>query len=233
MPKLDKRKVVHKRWNNLKINTVAGGSGCYEHILKAEYRLIHYCLSQRSKVFAVRIDLGFSYSICREANILKDNKVFRGFISNYSKKIRREENFFHYFWARELSEKKKGHYHLMLFYDGSKHQQSYALQEEIRELWDAYMKKHKSMISKGIIDKCNRSSRLKKPVPHYMLNRNEGESGEFKACFERISYLAKENQKRGIPFENNNRFGHSQIPREFTEDRTMESYGPPRKKSFF
>lgn len=234
MPRLKQLPVSHDEWNDLPINTVPI-SGCYDHMLKRAYKLLHYSLYKRSKIFVVRIDFKASYGFDKTRNILPNNDLFTGFIASYAKNIRRNEGFFEYYWVKEHSTKKKGHYHTVFVYDGSKHQSSYILAKDIREKWDRYFKKHRSRFSKAQACLCNYETlKIKKPVADYMLKRKDAEGEEFKACFKRISYLAKEGQKSKERMDHSNMFNSSQIAKDFTVDRTMKSYGPqPKKKSLF
>lgn len=231
MPKLDNRKVSSESWNCLPINTTKKSS-CYDHMLQKIYNLMHYCLFRRSRVFVLRVDLKCSFSFDESVNILNSNKLFVGFVANLAKKMRRRENFFYYCWAREESNNEKGHYHIALFYDGSKHRNGYILQNDIKDDWKTYMMIHKNRFVTPLMDRCNKKTKkVNKPTSSYMLIRNEGEGETFKQCFKRLSYLAKEETKRGVQFGNNNRFGSSQTPSDFEVDRTMISYGA--KKSIF
>lgn len=234
MPRLKQTKVSHDTWNGLPIHTVST-SGCYDHMLKRAYRLLHYSLYKRSKIFVVRIDFKASYGFDKTIDILPDNKLFTGFIANYAKNIRRKEGFFEYYWAKEHSKKEKGHYHTIFIYDGSKHQNSYILVHGIREKWNMYFKKHRSRFSKAYACLCNYGTfKINNSIADYMLKRKDAEGKEFKECFKRISYLAKENQKTKEKKDNCNLFNSSQIAKDFSVDRTMKSYGPQtKKKSIF
>ncbi|MUM78293.1 inovirus Gp2 family protein [Pseudodesulfovibrio sp. F-1] len=219
MPKLIKRKVTYESWNNLPIDT--RNSGCYEHILERSYRLIHYCLSKRSKILLFRIDLNARSKHNENHNILKDNKILRQFLSFYTKKQQRKNIFWKYFWVKEESSTRKSHYHLFICVDGSKYQSAYRLQSDIFNEWIAFISRHSDGYE-GIGDRCNKYKN-EKGVSSYMLKRSEREGVEFKKCFKRVSYLAKENQKK-MAAQKNNRFGSSVVPKTFETDRTMLSY---------
>jgi len=243
MPKLDRKKVVYKKWNNLEINT-RDDSGCYEDMLDRIYKLMHHTLNTRKRILAFRIDLRATGPEHIIQEHFCSNKILTDFLAKYRKKYLRsgikktkknDSRLFAYFWAREVSTEKKAHYHLLLFVDGSQHRSAYMLQKNIKEEWEKHIISKTNNSLNGLPHFCkDRTQKHQNPTCQYVLYREDGEDEHFKNCFKRASYLVKEKQKRGIYFERNNRFGYSQIPKDFKVDKTMKSYGPQtKKKSFF
>lgn len=88
-----------------------------------------------SRLLFVRVDLGIKYDYQTEIGI----EEFNAFIRKVLKRVHDQDTCFKdlqgYAWAIEQGEKKGYHCHLLLIYDGHKHQHDYALASMVGECW--------------------------------------------------------------------------------------------------
>lgn len=193
MPKAKDKPVVFDDWNDLTIHSV-NGSGCYVYMLEHFYRYMKHALSKHSKVLCFRVDLRFP-----DKYPLDGNRTLSPFLNKLIKKMRRRKEFFTYCWVRERSNEKKWHYHMVMFMNGNKRQNCYAMQLEIAKMWAEHLilgDTVEDVIGKGYVDFCNTFRNGRKGTSQYMLHRKEGDGETFRECFYRLSYMAKQNQKK-------------------------------------
>ncbi|MCM1958201.1 inovirus Gp2 family protein [Acinetobacter modestus] len=88
-----------------------------------------------SKLLFVRVDLGIKYDYQTEIGI----EEFNAFIRRVLKRVHDQDTCFKdlqgYAWAIEQGEKKGYHCHLLLIYDGHKHQNDFGLASMVGECW--------------------------------------------------------------------------------------------------
>ena len=154
-----------------------------ESILNTGIDVLNSSLKKHNKVFVQRMDIRFPLELQQKA-IIKFNKRF----------IEKERNAGYdpdYIFVRELSKKKHIHYHMALFLDGNKTENTYQHFRNAETVLQNVIGPEYSV--KGLIDRCDRGHRN-----GIMLNRNNLNQGDMKEVERQISYLAKEDQKQGV-----------------------------------
>ncbi|WP_052814959.1 YagK/YfjJ domain-containing protein [Aeromonas caviae] len=87
-------------------------------------------LSNRySKLLVVRVDLHVPDDVW-----LNDSKLIDKLLKNI-RKTKYKDHLFGYFWVLEREKRKKGHYHMVFFFDGQKRQSQWAAQTMIEGCW--------------------------------------------------------------------------------------------------
>lgn len=87
-------------------------------------------LSERySKLLVVRVDLHVPDDLW-----LNDSKLIDKLLKNIRKSEYKDQLFGH-FWVLEREKKKKGHYHMVFFFDGQQRQSEWAAQDMISDCW--------------------------------------------------------------------------------------------------
>lgn len=95
-----------------------------------ENLMLHY-----SKLLFIRIDLAIQYEFQHEIGIQQFNDYFRVFLNRVQNKDTCFQDLHGYAWAIEQGESKGYHCHVLLIYDGHKHQQDYGLGMRIGACW--------------------------------------------------------------------------------------------------
>ena len=154
-----------------------------DNILNAGISVRDHALQKHNKVFVQRMDVRFPLELQQKA-IIKFNKRF----------IEKERNAGYdpdYIFVRELSKKKHIHYHMALFLDGNKTENTYQHFRNAETVLQNVIGEEYSV--KGLIDRCDRGHRN-----GIMLNRNNPNQDDMKEVERQLSYLAKEDQKKGV-----------------------------------
>lgn len=82
-----------------------------------------------SKLLVVRVDLHVPDDVW-----LNDSKLIDKLLKNI-RKTKYKDHLFGYFWVLEREKRKKGHYHMVFFFDGQKRQSQWAAQTMIEGCW--------------------------------------------------------------------------------------------------
>ena len=154
-----------------------------DNILNAGISVRDHALQKHNKVFVQRMDVRFPLEL-QQKSIIKFNKRF----------IEKERNAGYdpdYIFVRELSKKKHIHYHMALFLDGNKTENTYQHFRNAETVLQNVIGEEYSV--KGLIDRCDRGHRN-----GIMLNRNNPNQDDMKEVERQLSYLAKEDQKKGV-----------------------------------
>ena len=154
-----------------------------ESILNTGIDVLNSSLKKHNKVFVQRMDIRFPLELQQKA-IIKFNKRF----------IEKERNAGYdpdYIFVRELSKKKHIHYHMALFLAGNKTEITYQHFRNAETVLQNVIGEEYSV--KGLIDRCDRGHRN-----GIMINRNSPNHDNIKEVQRQLSYLAKEEQKKGV-----------------------------------
>ena len=154
-----------------------------ESILNTGIDVLNFSLQKHNKVFVQRMDIRFPLEL-QQKGIIRFNKRF----------IEKERNAGYdpdYIFVRELSKNKKIHYHMALFLDGNKTMRTYEHFQNAENVLQNVIGEEYSV--KGLIDRCDRGHRN-----GIMLNRNNLNQDDIKEVQRQLSYLAKEDQKKGV-----------------------------------
>ncbi|MCQ4311059.1 inovirus Gp2 family protein [Pseudomonas stutzeri] len=121
-------------------------------------RFIDSLFIRNSRMLVIRLDLGYSLAYLQSQGIImsldrvkKDFSVFLRFL----RRGRLKESLYGYVWKLEFGPTKQYHYHLMIFLDGSKHQEDVSLCEEIGEIWSKRVTN-----GEGCYFNCNRKKEM-------------------------------------------------------------------------
>jgi len=89
-----------------------------------------------SKLLFVRVDLSIHKDFQHEVNIETFNQYLKTFINRLQNKDTCFKDLQGYAWAVEQGERKGYHCHVLLIYDGHKHQSDYGLGMQVGECWE-------------------------------------------------------------------------------------------------
>lgn len=89
-----------------------------------------------SKLLFVRVDLSIHKDFQHEVNIETFNQYLKTFINRIQNKDTCFKDLQGYAWAVEQGERKGYHCHVLLIYDGHKHQSDYGLGMQVGECWE-------------------------------------------------------------------------------------------------
>ncbi len=154
-----------------------------DKILKAGMTVLDHALQKHNKVFVQRVDVRLPLEL-QQKGIIRFNKRF----------IEKERNAGYdpdYIIVRELSRNKKIHYHMALFLDGNKTMRTYEHFQNAETVLQNVIGKGNNI--KGLIDRCDRGHRN-----GIMIHRNNPNQDDLKEIQRQLSYLAKEEQKKGV-----------------------------------
>ena len=154
-----------------------------DNILNAGISVRDHALQKHNKVFVQRMDVRFPLELQQKA-IIKFNKRF----------IEKERNAGYdpdYIIVRELSKNKNIHYHMALFLDGNKTENTYQHFTNAEIVLQNVIGTENNI--KGLIDRCDRGHRN-----GIMIHRNNTNQNDLNEVHRQISYLAKEDQKKGV-----------------------------------
>lgn len=169
------------------------GYGCREDILKKIDKRLDHATQKHSKVLCTRMDFRFP----TKYDVPSDNKLMSSCLAKFTRNLKRNGNDPHYVCVREQSREKHQHYHLALITNQKKHQFPHKHIEKAEELWASTLGVESG---KGLVDHCTTSRSGEQQQNCYRLNRNDPDFEQVKAeCFQRCSYLAKENTKGNAP----------------------------------
>ena len=128
---------------------------------------------RHSRLLVLRLDVGYSlpYIQSQKWNVNPERvkSDFNRFL-RAMKRSRLKDALCGYVWKLEYGPTKKYHYHLMIFLDGSKHQEDVVIGKELGELW-----KGKITNTDGTYFNCNRDKEKYKRCGVGMVSWNEGE----------------------------------------------------------
>ena len=161
-----------------------------ERIQNIYYNLLLMSLQRHCKVFVMRMDIHLPQHLS-QFYIMDFNHRF----------IEKEKNAGYdplYIMVRELSSEKKTHYHMVLFLDGNKTNNTYQHFENARIVLRNYCGSY------GEINECN--DNLRNGI---MIDRNSTTYNNLYEVLRQISYLAKTNQKDNVPGKT---FFYSKVP---------------------
>ena len=92
-------------------------------------RQVETLSNKYSKLLVVRIDLHVPDDVW-----LNDSKLIDKLLKNI-RKTKYKDHLFGYFWVLEREKKKKGHYHMVFFFDGQQRRSEWAAQDMIERCW--------------------------------------------------------------------------------------------------
>lgn len=118
--------------------------------LKVAHRHIDNLIGKRCKLLVLRVDFSYRKDLVGQITLDEAKRDLEHFLSNRRSKPSLFENMDGYIWKLEYGPDKGYHYHLVLFFNGSKHQSDYYLAREIGEYW-----KHCITKGRGIYFNCN------------------------------------------------------------------------------
>ena len=146
--------------------------GVYPKIIERYVEQLDICIARFKRVFVLRFDL-------HADEYTSDNKRMEKFIRRQKRRIQRNYNtkYIGHTWGREVSSKKKLHYHSTFFIDGKKIQHPEKLLAQIRAKW-----KHGHVA-------------YFENMYYYIDTYEEGWEEVRADVIERLSYLAKTNTK--------------------------------------
>ena len=118
--------------------------------LKVAHSHIDSLIEKRCKLLVLRVDFSYRKDLVGQITLDEAKRDLEHFLSNRRSKPSLFENMDGYIWKLEYGPDKGYHYHLVLFFNGSKHQSDYYLAREIGEYW-----KHCITKGRGIYFNCN------------------------------------------------------------------------------
>ena len=118
--------------------------------LKSALGHIDDLIDKRCKLLVLRVDFSYRKDLLDQITLDEAKNDLEHFLSNRRSKPSLFENMDGYIWKLEYGPDKGYHYHLVLFFNGSKHQNDYYLAKEIGEYW-----KHSITKGRGIYFNCN------------------------------------------------------------------------------
>jgi len=154
-----------------------------DRILEAGKSVLANSLQKHNKVFVQRIDIRLPLEF-QQKGIIPFNKRF----------IEKEKNAGYdpkYIIVRELSKNKNIHYHMTLFLDGNKTENTYQHFKNAETVLQNVIGKENNI--KGLIDRCDRGHRN-----GIMLERNATDQTNLNEVQRQLSYLAKRDQKQNV-----------------------------------
>jgi len=145
--------------------------GCFVEILARINEQMKAMLSHHCKILVVRFDLHVE-------NYTPDNRIMSSYIRKIRKKLIAHYGFrrLGFVWVREVERAKKQHYHIALFLDGNKAQNSrmtIAICETVAKSWDLFLYTPKNC--------------------YYRISRDDQMA--YQEAYLRLSYMTKERGK--------------------------------------
>ena len=154
-----------------------------DRILEAGKSVLSNSLQKHNKVFVQRIDIRLPLEL-QQKGIIPFNKRF----------IEKEKNAGYdpkYIVVREVSKNKNIHYHMALFLDGNKTEDTYQHFKNAETVLQKVIGPGYSI--NGLIDRCDRGHRN-----GITINRNNPNQDDLNEVHRQLSYLAKKDQKEGV-----------------------------------
>ena len=167
--------------------------------LKAAHTHISNLIDKRCKLLVLRIDFSYRKDLVNQITLDEVKNDLEHFLSNRRNKPSLFSNMDGYIWKLEYGPDKGYHYHLLLFFNGSKHQNDYYLAKEIGEYW-----KHCITKGRGIYFNCN----AKKSDYWYIgigMIRRDDDMMIFNLKHRVVGYLVKSDQYLMAKLLGNNR----------------------------
>lgn len=112
-----------------KLNDMGDEANLDATILDKMIRQVEILSNKYSKLLVVRIDLHVPDYVW-----LNDSKLIDKLLKNI-RKTDYKDHLFGYFWVLEREKKKKGHYHMVFFFDGQQRHSQWAAQDMIECCW--------------------------------------------------------------------------------------------------
>ncbi|MBA2797218.1 inovirus-type Gp2 protein [Aeromonas veronii] len=112
-----------------KLNDMGDEANLDAKILEKMNRQVETLSNRYSKLLVVRIDLHVPDDVW-----LNDSKLIDKLLKNI-RKTDYKDHLSGYFWVLEREKKKKGHYHIVFFFDGQRRQSQWAAQDMIEGCW--------------------------------------------------------------------------------------------------
>ncbi|QXB56324.1 inovirus-type Gp2 protein [Aeromonas sp. FDAARGOS 1415] len=107
-----------------------GEDGNLDNTIKAKMiQQVETLSNKYSKLLVVRVDLHVLDDVW-----LNDSKLIDKLLKNI-RKTKYKDHLFGYFWVLEREKKKKGHYHMVFFFDGQQRRSEWAAQDMIEGCW--------------------------------------------------------------------------------------------------
>ena len=154
-----------------------------DNILASSNRLMNWYMQRHSKTFLMRLDIHFPQGMEQDA------------ISTFNRRFIAKEKYAgydpKYIIARELSKGGRIHYHMALFLNGHKTQNTFEHFKNADQILQKVIGQEYK--ADGLIDRCDRGHRN-----GIMIERNATDSTDLHEAQQQISYLAKTDQKANV-----------------------------------
>lgn len=191
-------------------NGKQGDLPCNPNILKRTQDSINLMTNKHNKINFVRFDLHYPSGYSKETSSAHISDTFKRVSEDYQ----REGIDTKYVWAREQpQEELPQHYHCAIILDGNKVQSYMPVVKKAEKAWGNAIEHD----PKGLVDYCNRQGNgvmVRRPsseaTGEKFLEQHQTYQEKLNQCHEWASYLAKDNQKEGVP-SNMRTFGSSRI----------------------
>ena len=105
-----------------KLNNMGEDGNLDTTVVDKMIRQVETLSNKYSKLLVVRVDLHVLDDVW-----LNDSKLIDKLLKNI-RKTKYKDHLFGYFWVLEREKKKKGHYHMVFFFDGQQWQSQWAAQ---------------------------------------------------------------------------------------------------------
>ncbi|WP_338883537.1 YagK/YfjJ domain-containing protein [Aeromonas hydrophila] len=112
-----------------KLNGMGDKDNLDKTIVAKMIQQVEVLSNKHSKLLVVRIDLHVPDDVW-----LNDSKIIDKLLKNI-RKTDYKEHLIGYFWVMEREKKKKGHYHMVFFFDGQQRYSEWAAQDMINDCW--------------------------------------------------------------------------------------------------
>lgn len=112
-----------------KLNDMGEDSNLDDIIVAKMIRQVETLSNKHSKLLVVRFDLHVPNDVW-----LNDSKLIDKLLKNI-RKTDYKDHLLGYFWVLEREKKKKGHYHMVFFFDGQKRKSEWVAQDIIERCW--------------------------------------------------------------------------------------------------
>lgn len=109
---------------------------------------------KHSRLLVLRLDVGYSLPYLQTQRGTMSSERARNDLGSFIRAVKRgwlKDSLCGYVWKLEFGPTKQYHYHMMIFLDGSKHQEDIVIGEELGEVW-----KNKITSGEGSYFNCNR-----------------------------------------------------------------------------
>ncbi|MGU5597653.1 YagK/YfjJ domain-containing protein [Aeromonas veronii] len=115
--------------NKYKLNDMGERDSLDERIVTKMIRQVETLSNKYSKLLVVRIDLHVLGDVW-----LNNSKSIDKLLKNI-RKSKYKDHLVGYFWVLEREKEKKGHYHMVFFFDGQRRLSEWAAQDVIAQCW--------------------------------------------------------------------------------------------------